>query len=68
MTRPAKGTQTSSLNIRVTARTRATLERLRDQTDAESMSEVIRKSVKLYEYTINHQITLLNVDKELVII
>ena len=41
---------TSRLNLEMSLVVRQRLERLRDETDADSLSEVIRKALAVYEY------------------
>ena len=49
MARPKRTKETRRLNLEMSREARERLERLRDATDADSLSEVVRKSLALYE-------------------
>ena len=49
MPRIAKNVPTRRLNLEMSQRVRERLERLRDQTGADSLVEVIRRSLAVYE-------------------
>lgn len=54
MPRIAKRVAMTRLNLELSVATREMLERLRDQTQADSMAEVIRRALMIYEYLIKH--------------
>ena len=49
MPRPKKSGPTTRLNLEMNVAVRERMERLRDVTDAESLTEVIRRSLAIYE-------------------
>lgn len=48
------GPEKVRLNLEVTPEVRARLERLKDQTDAESLTEVFRRALTIYEFIAAH--------------
>jgi hypothetical protein len=50
MPRTAKTTPTRRLSLEMTEPVRERLENLRDQTEADSLTEVIRRSLAVYDY------------------
>ncbi len=55
MARPAGKRDKTRLNLEVTRPVRERLERLRDLSDADSMTEVIRRAVAVYEVLLDHR-------------
>lgn len=49
MARPAKNKETSRLNLEVSLSVRERLDQLRDLSDADSLTEVIRSALAVYE-------------------
>jgi len=50
MPRIAKNVETCRLNLEMAVSVRKTLERLRDETNADSLAEVIRHAINLYQF------------------
>ena len=50
MARPAKNHPTSRLNLEMGESARQKLETLRDQTQANSLTEVVQRALAVYEY------------------
>lgn len=55
MPRLAKNVKTRRLNLEVSEAVRDALERLRDLTEADSLTEVIRRSLAVYDYLWNEK-------------
>lgn len=55
MPRLAKNIKTRRLNLEVSEAVRDALERLRDLTEADSLTEVIRRSLAVYDYLWNEK-------------
>lgn len=50
MPRIAKGSKTVRLNLEMRETVRQRLEQLRERTDADSMTEVIRRAIDVYDF------------------
>lgn len=53
MPRIPRGEPTTRLNLEMTARVRMALEEMRHRTGAESMAEVIRRALAVYQYVVD---------------
>ena len=55
MPRISKNVETSRLNLEMPVEVRKRLEQLRDATNADSLSEVIRRALGVYAYLLDEQ-------------
>lgn len=54
MPRPRKDRDTSRLNLELTKQTRDRLEELRERSEADSLTEVIRRALAVYDAVLEH--------------
>ena len=75
MPRPARSEPTRRLNLEMTESVRTRLEALRHQTEADSLAEVIRRSLAVYDFLLSEKekggklvIKTSNGDKEVILL